>query len=378
MKAVYILLIVLLLVGCGPSAEQITATAEIAKAQTQTVAPTLTPTATLTLSPTLTPTITPSPTPSIPRVQGRIQLNFIPANDQTIIPQPPYKVSMKLTRDEEEIIVQAAASDGSFIVDLEPGTYKIFTITIQNKSLSPDDFLIFTSLPELTVPSQPCFHAGTISFYMLRLPPGSLEEQTAMAKQITKREIALVKYSESGGILLPALVEISGTGDCPDLPSLPNDYDWRYLPESSIAIPAPSDWFFRSEQSRPNWSYFISKEEIIDGGSFQTGLSIILLADENKGVDEFVNGFPSLVTNQANITNSSEVETWDEGNLAFSEFQVEATGQLFDFTSHYLLVGNRDTNVQYIFIFEGPTDQWDDAWADGKVMMENLQFLDSE
>ena len=372
MKAVYILLIAAILVGCGPSAEQLTATAEVAKEQTQTAAPTLTST------PTLTPTITPSPTPAIPNVRGRIQLNFVAVHDQTIIPQAPFDVSMKLVRDEEEIVVQASMTDNSFSVDLEPGDYVIKSITIGNDALKSGDAQIFTSQPKFTVPANPCFHLGTISLYMIRLPAGSFEEQMAQAQELGNGAPVLLMYSESGGIIMPAYSEIAGTGNCPDLPSVPDSYNWDYLPESSIAIPSPSDWFFRSEQSRPNWSYFISKEEIIEGGSFKTGLSVYYLTNQNKDVDEFIVEFPPLVINQGNVINSSEVVTWEDGNLVFSEFQFDASGQLFDFTSHYLLVGNRDTNARYIFVFEGPTDQWDDVWADGKVMMENLQFLDGE
>jgi len=68
MKVVYIFLIAVILAGCGPSAEQITATAEVAKVQTQTAAPTFTPTKTQTPVPTNTPeptlTLTPTQTSS--------------------------------------------------------------------------------------------------------------------------------------------------------------------------------------------------------------------------------------------------------------------------------------------------------------------------
>ncbi len=60
MKTLSIVLILILLAGCAPSSEQLTATAVLAKAQTQTAAPTLT--ATLTFTPTFTPTSTPKPT----------------------------------------------------------------------------------------------------------------------------------------------------------------------------------------------------------------------------------------------------------------------------------------------------------------------------
>lgn len=68
-----LVLIALILTGCGPSAEQLTATAQSAKmmtltaAPTSTLLPTFTPTSTPTVTPsstpTETPTITPSPTP---------------------------------------------------------------------------------------------------------------------------------------------------------------------------------------------------------------------------------------------------------------------------------------------------------------------------
>jgi len=371
MKIVYLLAIVILLVGCGPSAEQLTATMEAAQAQTQTAAPTSTP--------TLTPTITPSPTPSVPIVMGRLQLNFIPVDDKTIIPQPPYDVSLKLIHGEDEIDIQVDPTDGSFSVSLEPGDYKIFSITVQNEALARDDFLIVTTMPEFTVPSQPCHYMGTISFSMLRLPPGgTLEEQQAAAQKIINRPFALVMYSESGGVILPAFVDISGAGACPNLPSLPTGYDWKYLPESSMAVPAPADWFFLSEQSQSTWAYFISKEEIIDGGAFKTGLSIIVLVDQIKDAGDFVDQYPALAIGHESVTSSSEVETWEDGNLVFAEFESDATGSVFDYRSHTLIVGDRDTNIVYIFIFESPTDEWDQAWVEGELIFDNLQLFDEE
>lgn len=70
MKA-FVFLVVLcsiLLAACGPSPEQITATAVMAQAQTQTAAPTLTftPTVTITLTPTVTLTLTPTLTRTTP------------------------------------------------------------------------------------------------------------------------------------------------------------------------------------------------------------------------------------------------------------------------------------------------------------------------
>lgn len=64
MKTFYRVMMTLVLAGCGASPENLTATAVMAQAQTQTAAPTLTPTftPTFTPSPTSTSTATPRPT----------------------------------------------------------------------------------------------------------------------------------------------------------------------------------------------------------------------------------------------------------------------------------------------------------------------------
>ncbi len=65
MKAVYVILLALLLASCSPSPAQITATAIIAETETQSAVPTLTPTVTFTPTSTFTPeppTLTPTPT----------------------------------------------------------------------------------------------------------------------------------------------------------------------------------------------------------------------------------------------------------------------------------------------------------------------------
>ncbi len=67
-----LILLAIVVTACGPSSEQMTATAVVAQAQTQTAAPTQTFTPSPTFTPTLTPTITASPTITpLPRVRAK-------------------------------------------------------------------------------------------------------------------------------------------------------------------------------------------------------------------------------------------------------------------------------------------------------------------
>ena len=71
MKVLSIVLVLVLLAGCAPSSEQLTVTAVMAQAQTQTAAPTLTATPPPTLTSTPRPTNTPFPTPA--PIQGTVR-----------------------------------------------------------------------------------------------------------------------------------------------------------------------------------------------------------------------------------------------------------------------------------------------------------------
>lgn len=93
MKYLYIVLIALIFSGCGPSSPEMTATADMSKAQTATAMPTSTPTLTptLTVTPTLTPTPTlpptATPTPRVRAEHGSVIPHEIPGTDPGGMPE---------------------------------------------------------------------------------------------------------------------------------------------------------------------------------------------------------------------------------------------------------------------------------------------------
>ena len=400
-----LILMIAILAGCGPSAEQITTTAVVAQAQTQTAAPTatatqtslptstLTPTQTSTPTDTPTPTLTPtstststpaaSPTPSLPKVMGKIQIHFAPIDDDVIIPEPPYELAMIISpvTSEKEIRIQTTDEDGNFVAYLEPGTYTVDTVIVEDDDLNEEPVEFSTDLPELVVPSEPCSYAGSFKFSIVRLPPGSFAEQIEMAQQIAKKygEGIGVKMFETGSFLVPAISEIKGSGMCPDLPDTPEGFNWKYLPESSLAVLAPNEWHYRSEvQSLTTIAYFITLEDIGKEGSFKTGLSVYVIQDAGLNAVQKAKDIYTASLAGQNVVDSSELSERKEGNLIFYEFEygIKASASTYASINHELVIVNVATNTLYVALFESPEDQWETAWELGQVILGRLQFLD--
>ncbi len=111
-KALLLVLAVIFLLACGISSEQMTATAVIAKVQTQTAAPTLTPTFTPTATSTPRPTATPKPTQtptSVPvAIGGTIKYNDLEITLLKVLTHPQVVVSSHYYLD---------AKDGYIFID---------------------------------------------------------------------------------------------------------------------------------------------------------------------------------------------------------------------------------------------------------------------
>lgn len=131
MKALYVLLIAVLLAGCGPSAEQMTATGVAAQAQTQTAAPTWTPTLTPTPTQTPTPTFTATPifTPTLISAETIVTVPYAAPIEGIPSGLPPKGESTFFTSSAGFVLHTAT--------DNNPWTAS-FTISLEIKELLPD------------------------------------------------------------------------------------------------------------------------------------------------------------------------------------------------------------------------------------------------
>ena len=59
-----------------------------------------------------------------------------------------------------------------------------------------------------------------------------------------------------------------------ELPKAPPGFTWQEIPEMKAAFLKPENWFFKREVDKGTLAYFITKEDIIKSGQFDTGLTV--------------------------------------------------------------------------------------------------------
>jgi hypothetical protein len=153
-----------------------------------------------------------------------------------------------------------------------------------------------------------------------------------------------------------------------DLPPSPPNFAWQEIPELKAAFLRPTGWFFKREETKGTLAYFITKEDIGKGGEFQTGLTINVF---HLKKDSAVERGRDMI---AQIASKQHGKKWERDYGPFKEF-----GCLYkdtDSVVHNLTVANPKTNTLYLFIFESPVSEWDNAWKLGKQIMDNLAIDD--
>ena len=53
-----------------------------------------------------------------------------------------------------------------------------------------------------------------------------------------------------------------------DVPAAPSGFEWKHLEEIKAFFLIPNGWFFKSESNKGTMAYFITKQDISNGGDY--------------------------------------------------------------------------------------------------------------
>lgn len=170
---------------------------------------------------------------------------------------------------------------------------------------------------------------------------------------------------------LGVLVILSQLASGINLPPAPDGFTWQETPEIKAAFLRPKGWYFRQENDKGTLAYFITKEEIKNGGEFQTGLTINVFHPKNSAVEQA----ESFIDDRATKTHGKK---WKRDFGPFHEFAClcKVIDEVAATTTNTLMVANPETNTLYLFIFESPEAEWDMAWKTGQKIMDTLALDD--
>jgi len=408
MKTMYFILFSsIILAACSPSVAEISETAQIAQAQTETAAPTTTPSVIPTITPTTTPEYT--PTPEFTSVYD--------SKNQGISIR--YPDDWKVSEDEDEIIFEDGdrwvslyffPSEAQEQNDISPVAALVSYIQFVGYALPDKEFVHIINLdqsetafgaynnpgesPGFLYPRNPLFmtmhftnqHTIAIEFHA---PDGNeIENRKVLDTILASLPPSPIREIIATPTLMPD-VSI-------DLPQLPQGFSWRGVEFIDLALPVPDDWFvmfFRGNEMWQNglqeyeYQYTITQENPEFVGTFSPALGTMrVLASKNNssvaGIDA-KNIYSNLKTDP-NILKIIDEQTTSQGNIIYYQIQAEGINPNltngepgYYQTFHSVVIANPITNTLYFLEFVSPTENWDQEWITGEVMVQMLlKFLE--
>ena len=159
-----------------------------------------------------------------------------------------------------------------------------------------------------------------------------------------------------------------------DLPAPPGGFDWKEVPEIKAAFLVPKGWHFKRETQADTLALFITQEDISDGGSFATGLTINVFPRSKPGsATEYAQRFIAQMAAEKHAD-----RTWarDAGPLRTFGCLIRDRSKTDTVILHTVMAANPKTGTLYLFIFEAPERTWAAAWAKGETIMDLLAVDD--
>lgn len=161
-----------------------------------------------------------------------------------------------------------------------------------------------------------------------------------------------------------------------DLPTPPTGYTWKTIDEIQSAFLVPVSWHFKEAKGKETLSYFITREDISEQGSFRTGLTINVA---RKGGDFDPVGYAGAFVLKVVKENEVLEEPFEAGGGKLKGYgcRVRVAGEAGPLVLQYLVLGNAATGTLFIMYFESPESEWEQAWAIAEPIL-TLFLLDDD
>lgn len=158
----------------------------------------------------------------------------------------------------------------------------------------------------------------------------------------------------------------------------PVGYNWQLLPEVKAAVLRPYVWNYQAEASRDAQAYFVTRERIVPGGQFQTGLSLNVVrkmtARTKQSAGAYAQSF-SARTGRGAGQQVLEQESKTQGPLRlFGVRYRTASGAAGPKIIQQWAIANTSTDTFYLLLFESPEQDWPQAWKLGEEMIKQLRL----
>ncbi|MCB2409367.1 hypothetical protein [Hymenobacter lucidus] len=158
----------------------------------------------------------------------------------------------------------------------------------------------------------------------------------------------------------------------------PMGFKWQLLPEVKAAMLLPYTWNYKAETSRDAQAYFLTRERIVAGGQFQTGMSLNVVrqmqAKSKQSAAAYAQAFSASSGRKAGQQVLGQ-ESKTQGPLRLFGVRYRVTGGTAGSKIiQQWAIANTVTDTFYLLVFESPEKDWPQAWKLGEEMIKQLRL----
>ena len=171
--------------------------------------------------------------------------------------------------------------------------------------------------------------------------------------------------------------QVNGGDDINDIPA-PDGFEWYLCKNMNTYFLRPDNWFVLEESTSNSQGCFISKEEIVNGGNFKTGLTVNFISDieQISGVSADDYAFKFIDELRKKYQSSDYFEKKLVKQNMYSAILNLEDGE-FPITAYYNAIAQKERRGLYIVIFESPTQNWNSEWENtGETIVGNMGFVE--
>ena len=163
------------------------------------------------------------------------------------------------------------------------------------------------------------------------------------------------------------------------VPPAPEGFAWQRLAPIKSLVLKPDGWFYKHEKKGETDGFFISREDVNQSRRFRTGLTLNCVRDvpgkTGRSPSVYAASLVEAAAADHSLTDRSSSEQGPFRGIVFRYVSAPAGEEVV--TIHQVLIANDKTGTLFMVLFEAPTEDWEEAWLKGEVMLKRL-MLDDE
>jgi Sel1 repeat len=151
-------------------------------------------------------------------------------------------------------------------------------------------------------------------------------------------------------------------------PRIPG-YEWLEIKSLGFSLLRPTGWFYKEVDKNGTINAFMTRENIDDKGSFQTGLTIHGIPNVQDPIAAARGYVIRLKSKTEALSEPGETKA---AGRTFVRFMYRFKDKPIQMALQ--VIGDPQTKRVVIMSFEAPSDSWADAWKQGEPIMGLIRF----